>query len=137
MSSGPPETRFFHFLAKTNIDQLLDLWPENAIHFLFSIVLIKPIPVHYGISRSEIRSYLENQTPSVPAVLSSLTEQIMVKEGKHRWVEKSPENTVQLDLVRQYFHRSPVIRILRDPRDVAPSMIKQIPAGLRLIFPKR
>ena len=123
MSSGP-ETRFFHFIAKADIDQLLVSWPENAIDFLFSVVLINPIPDHYGISRSEIRSYLEGQTPSVQAILSSLTEQYMRKEGKQRWAEKSPENTIQLDLIRQYFPSSPVIRILRDPRDVALSMIK-------------
>lgn len=123
MSSGP-ETRFFHFVARTARDQLLDPWPENAVDFLFSIVLIKPIPEHYGLSRSEIRSYLEGQAPSVQAILSSLTEQFMTKEGKNRWVEKSPENTIYLDLIRHFFPESPIVRILRDPRDTALSMIK-------------
>ena len=123
LSCGP-ETRFFRFLAKTDLKWLYDSWPENAVDFLFSIKLMDPVPEHYGLTREQIHSYLVKRAPSVPAMLSSLTEPFMWRENKCRWVEKSPENLMHVDDIRHYFPHSLIVRIVRDPRDSALSMVK-------------
>lgn len=123
LSCGP-ETRFFHFLAKTDPAYLLASWPENAVDFLYSIVLIEPVPDHYGVSREEIYAYLADQQPGVQAILMALTKQLMHRASKQRWVEKSPEHLRVIGEVREYFPKAPIIRILRDPRDVALSLIR-------------
>jgi hypothetical protein len=122
LSCGP-ETRFFHFLAKTNSDRLCASWPDNAVNFLSSIKLVNSVPEHYELAREQIYSYLQDRQPSVGVILSSLTEQFMYREGKQRWIEKSPEHLLYVHNIRSHFPDSPIVRILRDPRDVALSMM--------------
>lgn len=124
LSCGP-ETRFFKFLSYNDETKLLFDWPNNAVDFLFSIKLSEvPVPVHYQLSSKQIFDFLNQRTPSVPNILAALTEQFMIREGKQRWIEKSPENTLHANLIRIFFPRSPIINIIRDPRDVALSMLK-------------
>lgn len=123
LSCGP-ETRFFRFLSRRDQAQLLAEWPDRAIDFLYSIRLMEPVPDHYGLTREQIHCYLEKQSPSVPAILASLTEQYMERVGKVRWVEKSPEHLLFVQQIRSHFPASPIIRIVRDPRDVALSMVQ-------------
>lgn len=121
------ETRFFQFLSKANIHQLCDpkFWPESAVDFIYSLKLVDiPVPDHYNLNRKQIHEYLNVRHPSVQNMLASLTEQFMLSEGKSRWVEKSPEHLMYVDNIRRYFPKSPIIRIVRDPRDVALSLIK-------------
>ena len=103
-------------------------WPEEAANYLFSIVHEKPIPDYYGISRTEIISYLTQRERSCPAILESLTETYMKRHGKQRWVEKTPTHLVHLREIRRCYPDAPIIRIIRDPRDVALSMLN-VPWG--------
>ena len=48
--------------------------------------------------------------------------------GKARWVEKSPIHLLYLREVRRAFPRAPIVRIVRDPRDVALSL-ERVPWG--------
>jgi hypothetical protein len=48
--------------------------------------------------------------------------------GKLRWAEKTPDHLLTLPEVRKYFPQAPIIRIIRDPRDVAISLTK-VPWG--------
>jgi hypothetical protein len=123
LSCGP-ETRFFRFLARVDPDRLLESWPNNAVDFLYHTELVDSIPKHYGITREQIQSYLKSQPPSIPSILSSVTEQYMIKQGRRRWVEKSPEHSLYVNDIRSYFPTSPVVRIVRDPRDAALSMAR-------------
>lgn len=121
------ETRFFHFLAKTDVQALCapTSWPDRAVDFLFALRLVdSPIPEHFGLTRAELYAYLQAQAPSVPAILAALTDQLRQREGKARWVEKSPEHLRHVQIIRHYFPTSPIIRIVRDPRDVALSLMK-------------
>ena len=132
LSCGP-ETRFFHkHLTKGKAKWICTkhLWPENAVKFLFSFkhIMGKSIPENYGISENKIRSYLEKCRPSIPVVLSALTEQYMQSIGKKRWIEKTPNHLLDVDKLRYYFPKSPIIRIIRDPRDVALSL-ERMPWG--------
>jgi hypothetical protein len=123
------ETDFFHFLAQANEIQLgLEKnWPFNAVDFLFQQVPGKgrqSIPEEYGLDREEVISFLNNRDPSINAILSAITEQYSKKRGKQRWIEKTPNHILYVEEIRRAFPDAAIIRILRDPRDVALSIIK-------------
>ena len=110
-------------------------WPEPAKEFIFSITHTNfkkeaktPLINKYQLSENEVINYLRNHPPSVRTMLSSVTEQYMVKAGKERWIEKTPDHINYLELIRKYFPFSPIIRIIRDPHDVALSLTK-VPWG--------
>jgi hypothetical protein len=121
------ETRFFHHLSRVNPADLYDseTWPHTAVDFIFSLNLVDiPVPEHYKISHQQLEDYLSSQQPGIPSILAALTEQFMLREGKQRWIEKSPEHTLYVNDIRRYFPDSPIIRIVRDPRDAAISQVK-------------
>jgi hypothetical protein len=126
-----PETEFFTGLEIANRGNRLCQaanWPEEAANYLFSKVHEKPIPDYYGITRDEIVSYLKQRERSCPAILESLTETYMKRQGKQRWVEKTPTHLIYLREIRRHYPDAPVIRIIRDPRDVALSLLN-VPWG--------
>jgi len=132
LSCGP-ETHFFRRLAGVDADLLCDpqTWPEPAAEFICSIRHSgyggqsgKTLLEKYGITRDEVISYLENQEPSIAAILASITAQYMAGMDKQRWVEKTPDHLPFAPIIRRYFPQSPIIRIVRDPRDVALSFMK-------------
>jgi hypothetical protein len=121
------ETRFFHFLAKSDAHQLCQAssWPDRAVDYLFAMQLVDvPVPELFGTTREQVSLYLKDHPPTVASILSALTEPFMEREGKSRWVEKSPEHLMHVYDIRKHFPQSPIIRIVRDPRDVALSLRK-------------
>jgi len=121
------ETRFFHFLSQMDTGELTkaENWPDGAVDFLFKMKLVDiPVPEHYALGKEQLKAYLVDKEPRIPNILSSLTEQFMIREGKRRWVEKSPEHLLFVGDIRRYFPKSPIIHIVRDPRDVALSLNK-------------
>jgi Sulfotransferase family len=46
----------------------------------------------------------------------------MERNGKQRWVEKTPDHLPYVSRIRRWYPDSPIIRIIRDPRDVAHSL---------------
>ncbi len=128
MSCGT-ETDFFHFLAQADLEALLaeDRWPEAAVDFLFSMVQAaekRPVPENYGLSREAVAADLATRRPSVAAILEVVTEAPMAVKGAHRWVEKTPRHILHLETLRRTFPDALIVRILRDPRDVALSTVK-------------
>lgn len=132
LSCGP-ETHFFRWLADADLQRLTAQteWPSKALEFVGSIsrtsfsndqrsLLID----NYQLDRVQIRDYLQDQPPSVAAILSSVTELYMRMMGKQRWAEKTPDHIEHLTSLRAYFPDAQVIRILRDPRDVILSLSK-------------
>jgi hypothetical protein len=127
LSCGP-ESHFFNQTPSRDFEALCHPrpWPLPALEYLDSInILGKTVTATYGISREDIDRYLRTRSPSVPAILESLTEQYMRQVGKQRWIEKTPGHCLCVQTIRQYFPTSPIIRIVRDPRDVALSLQKQ------------
>ncbi len=49
--------------------------------------------------------------------------------GKRRWIEKTPAHLPHVDRIRTAFPDAPIIRIVRDPRDVCASLV-----GLPILF---
>jgi hypothetical protein len=84
----------------------------------------EPIFESFGHTREAIRNYLEKCPPSLSALLVSLTELHMKKLQKKRWIEKTPLHLLYVNKIREAFPHSPIIRIVRDPRDASLSMMK-------------
>lgn len=123
------ETDFFHFLTLVNEQELLSpsTWPNRAVEFLFRQVAGNgrhSVPEEYGLSQAEVYNYLNAQSPSVTALLSAITAPFTKKLGKHRWIEKTPNHLMHLAAIRRCFPQAAIIRIVRDPRDVALSIVK-------------
>ncbi|MEW6179834.1 MAG: sulfotransferase [Chloroflexota bacterium] len=143
MSCGP-ETHFFQRLAGENIDQLIDPkgWPEKGKNFICSISYSNftgqsnrriSILEKYQVTEQQIDEFLREQEPSISSLLKSVVEPYMQRQGKSRWVEKTPDHLLYLEIIRTTFPNSPIIRILRDPRDVALSLLK-VPWGAKTFF---
>lgn len=124
MSCGP-ETHFFQWLARADIAQLchVDSWPKTAIDFVCGMIHAnRTVCAKYGLTRDEIAAYLADAPPEVASLLAALTEPYMTELGKRRWVEKTPDHLKYVVEMRRHFPHSPIVRIVRDPRDVALSL---------------
>jgi hypothetical protein len=89
-------------------------------------------PVHeaFGVSAEAVRAHLAGRAPSVAALLESLTVTRAQAHGKPRWAEKTPRHVFSLPRIRREWPDAVVIRVVRDPRDVALSLSK-VPFGAR------
>ena len=141
LSCGP-ETHFFRWLSEADIQALTaaDQWPEAAVDFVCTITRTnfpdherKLLIENYQVDREQVREYLQAKPPSVAAMLASITESFMRHMGKTRWVEKTPDHIEYVSTIRQYFPNSPIIRILRDPRDIVLSLTN-VPWGVSSIM---
>ena len=121
-----PETEFFTGLGPVRRRLSLcraESWPAAPADFLFSLAHEKPIPEMYGITRDEIIAFLEKRERSPRAILESLTETYMKRHEKRRWIEKTPTHLDFVREIRRCYPTAPIIRIIRDPRNVALSML--------------
>lgn len=123
-----PESRFFaryrHLDAKARA-RILDpyTWPRPAVDFIASLRNQgHPISELYGLTLPEIGAYLADRQPSVAAMLESLTELHAQRAGKRRWLEKTPRHLLMTDTLRELWPDAYIVRIVRDPRDVALSL---------------
>ena len=124
-----PETGFFSGLARPGWGEDLcrpNTWPEDAVNYLFSITSManSVITEDYRVTREEVTEFLKGRERSLNAILESLTLTNMKRHGKQRWVEKTPIHLRCLAEIRRCYPNAPVIRIIRDPRDVALSALK-------------
>jgi hypothetical protein len=123
-----PETRFFaryrHLDAKARA-RLLDpaTWPRPAVDFVASL-RNQGHPIHelFGLELSDIGRFLSERDPSLAAILESLTVLHARRSGAARWIEKTPRHLLVTDTLRELWPDACVVRIVRDPRDVAVSL---------------
>ncbi len=123
-----PESRFFaryrHLDARSR-ERILDpaTWPRPAVDFIGSLRNQgHPIPELFGLTLPEIGTYLAGRQPSTTAMLESLTVLHAQRAGKARWIEKTPRHLLMTDTLREGWPEAPIVRIVRDPRDVALSL---------------
>ncbi|MBE9112705.1 sulfotransferase [Nodosilinea sp. LEGE 07298] len=127
-----PETHFFPYL-EANYQHIAAVlgdvdWPTKATEFVGAIAVENhPIAELFGVTTQEIYRYLAARKPSLQALLESLTEQHRIALGKRRWAEKTPNHILHLATLRRLFPTAKVVRIVRDPRDVALSMAAKLP----------
>ncbi len=125
-----PESRFFaryrHVDAKQRA-RILDAetWPRPAVDFIGSL-RNQGHPIHelFGLELGDIGRYLGGREPSLSAMLESLTELHAKRAGKARWLEKTPRHLLMTETLRQLWPDAFIVRIVRDPRDVALSLAR-------------
>ncbi len=121
-----PETHFFLHLdapAARGIGRRAG-WPRAAVDYLYSIDHgEEPIPGQFGLTRRDLAEALARRRPSIAAILSGMSELYMERLGKRRWVEKTPDHLPHVARIRRHYPDSPIIRIVRDPRAVACSLL--------------
>lgn len=141
MSCGP-ETDFFRQLAQIDYRELIDAenWPDKAVAFMASIEHTSSLSSEkkfllnkYQLERPSLTHYLAEKPPEIRHILEAVTEQYMQRMGKQRWLEKTPDHLEYIQSIRTFFPQSPIIRIIRDPRDVALSLTK-VPWGAQSVI---
>lgn len=106
-------------------------WPQTGVEFLEANEHVgKSVIDNYGVSREAVHKQLEHWEPGLQSLLRVLPELERIRAGKARWVEKTPNHLGEVQLIRKLFPDSPIIQIVRDPRDVALSLTK-VPWGRR------
>ena len=123
-----PESRFFaryrHLDARAR-ERLLDpmTWPRPAVDFIASLRNQgHPITELFGLTLPDIGTFLADREPSLAAMLESLTVLHAEQAGKARWMEKTPRHLLMTDTLRASWPDAYIVRIVRDPRDVALSL---------------
>ncbi len=98
--------------------------PRSASDFVCSIKH-SGVPVYekYGLHPDEIRAFLEKKPVKGESLLRALVEPYMVRLGKRRWVEKTPNHISFVSTIREMFPDALIIKLVRDPRDVALSVM--------------
>ncbi|MEX1295608.1 MAG: sulfotransferase [Candidatus Limnocylindrales bacterium] len=123
-----PESRFFaryRHLDERARQRVLDpaTWPRPAVDFIGSLRNQgHPITELFGLTLPEIGTYLAGRRPSATAMLESLTVLHAQRRGKARWVEKTPRHLLMTETLREGWPEAFIVRIVRDPRDVALSL---------------
>ncbi len=119
-----PETAFFASLAAAGRPMPRpDQWPSDVISLADSARLEgESLLQRYAVCSDELSGLLAGVEPSPVGVLEALGELTARRAGKERWIEKSPVHLLYVRDIRRWFPRSPIVRIVRDPRDVARSL---------------
>jgi hypothetical protein len=125
-----PETLFFSFWRGAPQEHILadPRWPSRAVAFLTSLPAVRG-KVHevYGRAARDLHDFLAARPPAA-CLLEALVQPRARAAGKARWVEKSPVHLLHVRDIRRIFPHAPIVRIVRDPRDVALSL-RSMPWG--------
>ena len=104
-------------------------WPVRATRYVCSLTLGKrPVHALFGLTESDVRSWLATRPPTLASLLESLTEQRAARAGRRRWVEKTPRHLEVPELIAETWPGARIVRIVRDPRDAAVSLTR-VPFG--------
>jgi hypothetical protein len=134
-----PESRFFARLRHLDAAARAALvdpatWPGPAVGFIGSLSNQGHAVVGlFGLTSEEVRTWLAERPPSIAAMLESLTVQHAERRGKARWVEKTPRHLLEIAALRTAWPHAYLVRIVRDPRDVALSLTAMPFAGGTLV----
>ena len=119
-------------LNKITADELQDIfldpnWPKQAVEKLSSITLAEQRVIDvFGVSPDQLENALSDKSKKISSLFEALCGTFAAKQGKSRWVEKTPRHLLHLPVLRKEFPQARIIRIVRDPRDSALSM-RQLP----------
>lgn len=125
-----PETHFFSRLSDSALGAAVGdrQWPHRATELLRDLKLAGQSVLHiYGLGAHDVRQYLRRREPSASAMLEALTSVHASALGKERWAEKTPNHILHVTRIRREYPAARIIRILRDPRDVALSASQKLP----------
>ena len=132
-----PETDLFRALPLRDVEQIVtgENWCEKATERMEEIKYPdgKSIAAHFGLTRVQLSEHLSNQAASAKVIYSSIPAAFADTQGKARWAEKTPRHLFYVDEIRRVFPDAKIIRIIRDPRDSIPSVIKNIGLSASLV----
>ena len=132
-----PETDLFRALPQCEAKALScgENWQEAAIERLEKIRYPdgKSIADHFGLTVSQLNSFLSDQDASATSIYSAIPAAFASAQGKARWAEKTPRHLFYVEEIRRLFPNAKFIRIIRDPRDSIPSVIKNIGLSTSLV----
>lgn len=129
--AGGPETQFFSLWRGIDQRRILDdpQWPARATTFLGSLPTVHgKLHEAFGVSLNEVNDFLAARPPRADFLLEALVQTHSRRAGKPRWVEKSPSHLYEIHEIRRLFPEAPIIRLVRDARDVALSL-RAVPWG--------
>lgn len=78
----------------------------------------------YSISKTMSHINKDNVRRSFNSFVKDIIDLQLTKEGKNIWIEKTPDNIIQIPFLKEIFPNARFIHIMRDGRDVALSTIK-------------
>ena len=121
-----PETHLFSKFLKFLVRSAdAKNWPEQVVEAASLVKLAsQPLLPLYLHSEESFREELICREPNLKSVLLALYANLLKRTKTRRVVEKTPNHMLHVKLIRTHFPNSPIIRIVRDPRDSAISMGK-------------
>jgi protein-tyrosine sulfotransferase len=78
---------------------------------------------YFDVNADDIR-VLAQYLGSPEVFLAILMEELAMREGKERWVERAAGNVAHMDRIWRAFPEAQVIQITRDPRDIFASLLE-------------
>lgn len=126
----PEETWYYTKLDK-NKEYFISKEKENWAS-LISDWIFENSRIHFpDLQKEKLRSYLEgldihNEWNKVVASLNIL---FSLQEEKPRWGDKTPGYVIHLPLIKSLYPSAKIIHIIRDGRDVIPSLLKHWNVG--------
>lgn len=127
-----PETALFRFARSMDQRRVLGdrAWPDEAVRFLLSLRRERAggIVDAYGLSPDQLRAELVDAPHTLRSLLEAITVPYARARGKRRWAEKTPAHLLHLTELRRLWPNAAIIRLVRDPRGVAASLVK-VPFG--------
>lgn len=126
LSCGP-ETHFFSKVPINWMDKALksDDWITEGVDILESLTLSGQRVIDlFGETRESLFSYLTDKPRNPNSLLEALCHSFAMKNNKSRWIEKTPNHILHLSQIRTLYPYAKIIRIIREPRDSAISMMK-------------
>lgn len=122
-----PETHFFSKIKSGALEESLASreWIDATAGLISRLELTgQSVLGLYGYTNESFRAELAKNERTVHGVLSALYGNLLRRQSAERVVEKTPNHILCCDRIRQHFPDSPIIRIVRDPRDSSYSMGK-------------
>lgn len=132
-----PETDLFNALPLEEIStqKLGENWPKRAIEQLEAITYPdgNSLSHHFGLTIEQLEGHLSAQRFSAQSIYAAIPACFAAAQEKPRWAEKTPRHLLYVQSIRELFPDAKIIRIVRDPRDSVPSVIKNIGLSTSLI----
>lgn len=119
--AATPETHYFRLLEqlKNGWSEIAENWPNAAIDFINNLHHAYML----GVDAKDI--ILDFPKPVSPDILfTKICDIYANRNGKSRWIEKTPDHIHNLEKIRSYYPDGKIVHILRDGRDVALSLCK-------------
>ena len=96
---------------------------ENRERLVNEYLSLRPTQ-QLGVDWSKFRSRLVDEATSCPAFFTAVLSCYAESQGKERFGDKTPGNAFYLDTLSEWFPGAPILHIVRDPRDVAASLLR-------------